>query len=218
MDRDQELGPAFAGHLAHRHGRNGVRHDNLRPHGSCIGRACHRCGRPDPAGSLRLGDDHGQHPRQFAHGCQATLSHSGRVPPHSAIGGRFCGTGPPRLLAAGHGCGNHRDRSAGATQVLTTKDGQRVVVGTVVVYRIADVVQAIGERNWDHASTIADTTQVAIAGATLAELRDGIAAESINERLTAAVRRQLRRFGVQVHRCSITDFADCRVLKLVGSV
>src|SRR5688572_16869595 len=63
-----------------------------------------------------------------------------------------------------------------ATQVLTTKDGQRVVVGVVVVYRIADVVQAIGERNWDHASTIADVTQAAIvsviAGATLAELRD----------------------------------------------
>jgi len=54
MVRDQKLGPTFTGYLADRHGRDGVGQYNIPPHGSCIRRACHRCGRPDPAGSLMV--------------------------------------------------------------------------------------------------------------------------------------------------------------------
>ena len=39
-------------------------------------------------------------------------------------------------------------------QVLTTKDGKKVTVKTLVVYKIRDVVQAIGKQNWDVDSTV----------------------------------------------------------------
>src|SRR3989304_398940 len=50
---NQEPGHALAGHLADRHGCAGVRPHKLRPHGSCIGRARHRCRCFDPTRSLR---------------------------------------------------------------------------------------------------------------------------------------------------------------------
>jgi hypothetical protein len=74
------------------------------------------------------------------------------------------------------------------TQVLMTKDRQKVVVGTVVVYRIKDIVQAIGEKNWDVDTTISDITKTAIvseiAKLTLDELLAGVVDESVNNRLT----------------------------------
>jgi len=105
------------------------------------------------------------------------------------------------------------------TQVLTTRDNKKVVVGTVVVYRIRDVVQAIGKINWDVDTTINDITQAAvvsvIAQHTLQELLDMIPMDRLNDLLTIATRKELRQYGVYVTRCKLTDFADCRVFKLV---
>lgn len=103
------------------------------------------------------------------------------------------------------------------TQALTTKDGHQVVIGALVVYRIRDIIRAIGERNWDVDTTVADIGMAAVTGvvarATLAELRD---IEAIEEKLTAACRRQLRRFGVAVSRMRLTDNAQCRTFKVLG--
>lgn len=104
-------------------------------------------------------------------------------------------------------------------QVLTTKDNKKVVVGTVVVYRIRDVVQAIGKINWDVDTTINDITQAAvvsvIARHTLQELLNMVTTDALNDALTEATRKELRQFGVFVSRCKLTDFADCRVYKVV---
>jgi regulator of protease activity HflC (stomatin/prohibitin superfamily) len=104
-------------------------------------------------------------------------------------------------------------------QVLMTKDNQKVVVGTVVVYKIRDVVQAIGKINWDVDTTINDITQAAvvsvIAKHTLQELLDMVTTDDLNNALTEATRKELRQFGVFVSRCKLTDFADCRVYKVV---
>jgi regulator of protease activity HflC (stomatin/prohibitin superfamily) len=106
-----------------------------------------------------------------------------------------------------------------SSQVLTTKDNKKVVVGTVVVYKIRDIVQAIGKINWDVDTTIHDITQAAvvsvIAKHTLQELLDMIPPDQLNDLLTIATRKELRQFGVFVSRCKLTDFADCKVFKLV---
>ena len=47
-------------------------------------------------------------------------------------------------------------------QVMVTKDGKKVVVKTLVVYRIPDPVRAIGKLNWDCDTTINDLTQSAV--------------------------------------------------------
>ena len=47
-------------------------------------------------------------------------------------------------------------------QVMATKDGKKVVVKTLVVYKIPDPVRAIGKLNWDVDTTINDLTQSAV--------------------------------------------------------
>jgi regulator of protease activity HflC (stomatin/prohibitin superfamily) len=104
-------------------------------------------------------------------------------------------------------------------QVLTTKDNKKVVVGTVVVYKIKDVVHAIGRMNWDVDTTINDITQAAVVNVvakhTFQEIMDMIGNDSFTDQLTDAVRKELRPFGVSVRRCKLVDFADCKVYKLV---
>jgi len=105
------------------------------------------------------------------------------------------------------------------SQVLTTRDMQRVIVGTVIVYRIRDVVEAIGEKNWDVDTTIRDIAQAAIVDVIVKkefnELYEKIANGSVTEELTKECRKQLYKFGVSIERCSIIDCADCEVRKLM---
>lgn len=105
------------------------------------------------------------------------------------------------------------------TQALMTKDGQQVVAGGVVIYSISDIVKAIGERNYDVDETVNDISQAAIVDViTSWELYDLL--ENINGKaevdLTETCRRQLRQYGVYVHRAALTDFSQCRSLNLLG--
>jgi regulator of protease activity HflC (stomatin/prohibitin superfamily) len=104
-----------------------------------------------------------------------------------------------------------------STQALTTKDGRQVAIGALVVYRIKDVVRAIGARNWDVDTTIADIAQAAvtevIACCMALDLQD---IPAIEHKLTNAVRRQLKRYGVSVQRCAVTDCTLCRTFKVLG--
>jgi regulator of protease activity HflC (stomatin/prohibitin superfamily) len=102
-----------------------------------------------------------------------------------------------------------------------TKDVKKVAVKILVVYKISDVVRAIGKVNWDVDTTINDMTQAAVvrvvATHTYDEIMHGIADESLTRTLTKEVRKELRQFGVHVTRCKLMDFADCKVFKLLTS-
>jgi len=106
-------------------------------------------------------------------------------------------------------------------QVLATKDGKKVVVKTLVVYKIRDVEHAIGRVNWDVDSTINDLTQSAVvrvvATHTYDEIMKGLADETLITTLTREVRKELRQFGVHVVRSKLVDFAECKVFKLMTS-
>ncbi len=107
-------------------------------------------------------------------------------------------------------------------QVLTTRDGKKVTVKTLVVYRIPDVVRAIGQQNWDIDCTITDLTQAAvvcvIATHSYDEIVVGIRDDSLTKTLTVGVRKELRKFGVHISRCRLVDFAECKVFKLLTSM
>lgn len=100
------------------------------------------------------------------------------------------------------------------TQIVLTKDRQAVAVGTALTYRIRDVLRAIGAKNWDVSQTISDVAQAAVAAViartALAELPG-----DCEDALTRECRRLLRRYGVSVARCSLTDFAPCKVFRLI---
>ena len=104
-------------------------------------------------------------------------------------------------------------------QILTTKDGKKVTVGIIVVYRIRNIEQAIGRINWDVDATVNDIAQAAvvsvIASRTYQEILDLIAVDGLNEFLREAAREDLHQFGVSVSQCKLIDFSNCEVLKLV---
>lgn len=106
------------------------------------------------------------------------------------------------------------------TQVLMTADRQQIVVGTLVVYRVKDLVEAIGQRNWDVDCTVSDITQAAvvevISRSKLDDLLSDVAG-AIEKKLTHTTRKRLRQFGVYVHRCAVTDFSTCKTFKLIGN-
>jgi regulator of protease activity HflC (stomatin/prohibitin superfamily) len=49
-------------------------------------------------------------------------------------------------------------------QALVTSDKQQVVAGALIVFSVKDIVQAIGERNWDVGATVNDISEAAIVG------------------------------------------------------
>ena len=105
------------------------------------------------------------------------------------------------------------------TQALMTKDGRQVVVGGVVVYSIQDIVKAIGERNFDVDVTVNDISQAAIVEVVTAwDFRDLLANinKQVENDLTSVCRKQLRQYGVYVHRAALTDFSTCRSFNLLG--
>ena len=100
-----------------------------------------------------------------------------------------------------------------------TKDGKKITVKTLVVYKIRDIIQAIGKANWDTDATVNDLTQSAVmrvvATHTLGEILGGIADESITATLTKEVRKELRQYGVYIVRAKLVNFAETKVFKLL---
>ncbi len=104
-------------------------------------------------------------------------------------------------------------------QALSTRDKKQVVVSVLVVFSVKDVVRAIGEQNWDVGTTVNDITQAAtVEVVTRWNLDDllGKVSGKVKEELTEEVRKQLRQFGVYVHKVCLTELSPCRVFKLVG--
>jgi regulator of protease activity HflC (stomatin/prohibitin superfamily) len=104
-------------------------------------------------------------------------------------------------------------------QALTTKDKKQIVVSILVVFSVKNIIRAIGEQNWDVGTTVNDITQSATVDVltkwNLDDLLENVAGK-VKEDLTEEVRKQLRMFGVYVHKVALTELALCRVFKLVG--
>ena len=103
-------------------------------------------------------------------------------------------------------------------QTLTTSDSKSIAVAGVVVYSINDILKAIGERNFDVDDTLAEISKAAIVavinGWSLGDLSGDV--PGIEKDLTKECRKQLRPFGVYVHRAALTDFTVCRPISLLG--
>jgi regulator of protease activity HflC (stomatin/prohibitin superfamily) len=104
-------------------------------------------------------------------------------------------------------------------QALSTKDKKQVVVSVLVVFSVKNVVRAIGEQNWDVGTTVNDITQAAtvevVTKWNFDDLLENVSGK-VKQDLTDEVRKQLRQFGVYVHRVCLTELSSCRVFKLVG--
>jgi regulator of protease activity HflC (stomatin/prohibitin superfamily) len=105
------------------------------------------------------------------------------------------------------------------SQSLMTKDLKTVVAGGVVIYKINDVVQAIGKQNWNPDDTARDITQAAIVDVIskwdCEELLKNISSK-VEEQLTTVCRKQLRQYGLYVSRAALDNFSIVKQLNHSG--
>ncbi len=107
------------------------------------------------------------------------------------------------------------------TQTIMTRDGRVVAVGAVMVFRIVDIVKILAE-TFDPDKVIRavamGVVQDVVGRTDWDELQQLKNEGTLNTHLRRALRKKLgRRFGILVLDSSLTDFAPCRVLKVIQS-
>ena len=102
-------------------------------------------------------------------------------------------------------------------QSLILSDGTQVVLKGVVVFRIEDIVAAIGGKNFDCDTTVNDLALASISEVlstvTKEDLKDLV---GLNKKITRRGRQLLRGFGVYVDRIRLVDLTTCRTIRLLG--
>jgi len=104
-------------------------------------------------------------------------------------------------------------------QTLVTKDGKSILISVVYTVEITDPVKAIG-RSWDTTDTMTDLgTSAAIqvvTRRTFAELKENLAGDVCDE-LAVEAQKLLKPYGVKIMQGRLSDFAECRVFRLIGN-
>ena len=102
-------------------------------------------------------------------------------------------------------------------QTLITKDKKQVVVTGMVVYNVNDIVKAIGEQSWDVDNTVGDLAQAAIVSVVTTTNFDELSKlnDHMIDKLTNATRKKLKKFGVYIEKCFLTDFCTTKVVRIV---
>lgn len=101
-------------------------------------------------------------------------------------------------------------------QSLTLRCGTSVLAAPVISYRMADPVKFIVEVD-DADSAITDVARGTIREVLCQMTWDEITATDspVLDQMTKAVRKEARRFGIEVTRVTLADLAKVRVLRLV---
>lgn len=105
------------------------------------------------------------------------------------------------------------------TQSLMTRDGKTVVAGGVVVYKISNIVQAIGKQNCNPEDTVGDITKAAIVDIVSKWTCDCLLANisgSVEQQLTEVSKKQLRQYGIYVSRAAFDNFSIVKQLNHTG--
>jgi regulator of protease activity HflC (stomatin/prohibitin superfamily) len=108
-----------------------------------------------------------------------------------------------------------------ATLTVTTRDGKVIAVGGLLIFRISDAMKLIAE-TWNPDQTIRDIAASVVhevcSRSTWDELQQAKNNGALGRDLRRMMRKRLDTFGVQVIGATLTDFAPCRVLKVLQSV
>ena len=105
-----------------------------------------------------------------------------------------------------------------APMSLLTSDGESVVLSASVIFRINNVVLAIGERNWDVDAAVVDITQGVIFNAVRGSEFSCLVAghDDLVRLLTEGAKKELSKFGVLVERVLLKDFDRSKTYRLLG--
>jgi regulator of protease activity HflC (stomatin/prohibitin superfamily) len=99
-------------------------------------------------------------------------------------------------------------------QSLTTKDGVSVVIGTVVTFGIEDVKRFLLEIEGAN-QVVEDSTYGAVSKLVMEKTWAQLGEIDLPNELTKAVRRQAKRYGVDVVQVQISDFTRSRSFRLM---
>lgn len=105
-------------------------------------------------------------------------------------------------------------------QTITTRDSKVIAVGGLLIFKVSDVLTLLA-KNWDADRSIRDVAAGVVhevcSQSEWGELQMAKNDGSLNRELRRVMRKRLRPFGVQVLGATLTDFAPCRVLKVIQS-
>jgi len=105
-------------------------------------------------------------------------------------------------------------------QVIQCAEDTQIAVSGVVVVEVRSIEAALG-RSWDVTDTIEDLSLTCILRELVGRSVDAIGRElkdrSLQKKLTEALRKELRPFGVYIMYAGLTDFSEARVIKLLGA-
>jgi len=113
-----------------------------------------------------------------------------------------------------------RRQTLSISQVLESRDGQTVLVKTVIIYEIDDVEKAIVLTR-DHEDTISEVgekiTVKPIMSRNMAQLKEDLSfTNKLNNEVKAGARALLREYGVKVIDGYIASFAKTKVINHEG--
>lgn len=105
------------------------------------------------------------------------------------------------------------------TQSVMTSGNKPLAVSGVLVYKVTDVLAALS-----HAFEVDDTindvglsaVMEVMAGRKQTELMADLKSGKLTKDLTTMTRRRLKRYGIHVERCSLTDFTTCTAILTLG--
>lgn len=104
------------------------------------------------------------------------------------------------------------------SQTVTTSDDKPILLSAMVVVEVRDAVKLLTTTH-DPGGLVADVTLAAIyavvGGFSWAQIKDLQRTGELGKQLRLQTRRRLEKYGVWVDDVMLTDFAPCRVIRLV---
>ncbi len=87
------------------------------------------------------------------------------------------------------------------------------------MFRINDVVKALGEKNWDVDSTLVDITQNVIFDSVRSRRFDTLLGNpsQLKDEITENAKNELKKFGILVERVLLKDLDTSRTYRVVGN-
>ncbi|WP_321471168.1 SPFH domain-containing protein [uncultured Paludibaculum sp.] len=100
-------------------------------------------------------------------------------------------------------------------QSLTTKDGVSIVIATVVTFGVSDPKVFLLEIEGGN-QVVDDSTYGVVSELVLSKTWDELRHTDVANELTKAVRRQAKRYGVDVRSVAVSDLTRSRSLRLMS--
>lgn len=101
-------------------------------------------------------------------------------------------------------------------QSLTTRDGYAVIVSSVITYEVEDVKKFLLEVSHGHAA-LEDSTYAVVADMVMSSNWEELMSVDLARKMEIAVRRQAKKWGVNVRQLQLADFTRSTSLRLIQS-